>query len=142
MKKILIVVLAVVAVLVIWGISINNRLVSADEAVSSAWSQVENVCQRRLDLIPNLVSTVKGAANFEKSTFTEVVQARNQASALSIDQSKLSESDVAAYQTAHDNVGAALSRAISVTVEQYPQLTAVPNYVAYGYNNFSTGFWG
>lgn len=131
MKKIsksLIVVIAIVAVLVIWFISINNRLVSKDEAVSSAWSQVENVYQRRADLIPQLVNTVKGAANYEKSTLESVINARTQANAVKVDPSNLTEENVAAFQKAQDQLSDALAKSITLTVERYPELTATKGF--------------
>ncbi|MBR1517611.1 MAG: LemA family protein [Bacteroidales bacterium] len=127
MKKSLVILLGVIGVVVLlflWGVSVNNRLVTHDEAVSKAWSQVENVYQRRADLIPQLVNTVKGAANFEKSTFTEVVEARAKATSVNIDANNLSEQNVAAFQKAQDNLTSALGRALTVTVERYPELAA------------------
>lgn len=113
-----------VVLVVLWGISVNNRMVTQDEAVKKAWSQVENVYQRRNDLIPQLVNTVKGAANFERSTFTEVVEARAKATSVNIDANNLSEQNVAAFQKAQDNLSKALGQALTVTVERYPELTA------------------
>ena len=80
MKKATIFIIALVAIVglvILWGIGINNKLVNAEENVKEAWSQVENNYKRRMDLIPQLVSTVQGAANFEKSTFAEVTEARS-----------------------------------------------------------------
>ncbi len=127
MKKGTITIVAIIGIILIcilWGISINNKIITKEEAVNEAWSQVENVYQRRMDLIPNLVNTVQGAANFERSTFTEVVEARSKANAAKIDASELTEENIANFQKAQDNLGAALSRAINITVEAYPQLTA------------------
>ena len=127
MKKTLVIVIGIIAVIAaifLWGVSVNNRLVTYDESVAKAWSQVENVYQRRADLIPQLVNTVKGAANFEKSTFTEVVEARAKATSVNIDANNLSEQNVAAFQKAQDNLTSALGRALTVTVERYPELTA------------------
>lgn len=127
MKKSMIVILGIVGavvLVVLWGISVNNRMVTQDEAVKKAWSQVENVYQRRNDLIPQLVNTVKGAANFERSTFTEVVEARAKATSVNIDANNLSEQNVAAFQKAQDNLSKALGQALTVTVERYPELTA------------------
>lgn len=105
-----------------------NGLVTGDEGVQNAWAQVENVYQRRADLIPNLVKTVQGAANFEKSTLTDVIQARANATAVKIDPSKLTESNVAAYQKAQDGLSSALSR-LMVVVEKYPDLKANQNFL-------------
>lgn len=126
--KILIGIAAVVVILIFWGISVNNRLVSAEEAVSAAWSQVENVYQRRLDLIPNLVNTVKGAANYEKSTLEAVINARSKVGSLQIDANNLSEENVSAFQKAQDQLSSALSHAITLTVERYPELTATQSF--------------
>ncbi|MFZ4455275.1 MAG: LemA family protein [Bacteroidales bacterium] len=122
--------IVVAVVFVIMALSISgsyNGLVSSDEGVQNAWAQVENVYQRRADLIPNLVKTVQGAANFEKSTLTDVIQARANATSVKIDPSKLSESNVAAYQKAQDGLSSALSR-LMVVVEKYPELKATDSF--------------
>ena len=87
MKKssIIIVLLAALAVILLWGVSVNNRLVTEEENVQKAWSQVENVYRRRMDLIPQLVNTVKGAADFERKTLTEVINARANADKVTVD---------------------------------------------------------
>lgn len=118
-------------IFVIMGMSISssyNGLVSGDEGVQNAWAQVENVYQRRADLIPNLVKTVQGAANFEKSTLTDVVQARANATAVKIDPTKLTENNIAAYQKAQDGLSSALSK-LMVVVEKYPDLKANQNFL-------------
>lgn len=126
MKKtgIIVAILAVVAIIFLWGVNVNNRLVTSDENVQKAWAQVENVYKRRADLIPQLVATVQGAANFEKGTLTEVIQARAGIDNAKVDPTQLSEEQVAAYQKAQDNLGKALANTIKVTVERYPELTA------------------
>lgn len=128
MKKGLWIVLAIVAVLVIWGISANNKMITGEENVSQAWSQVENVYQRRMDLIPNLVNTVEGAANYEKGTLTEVIEARSKASSVQVNADQLTEENIAKFQKAQDNLGNALKHSISLTVERYPELTATQNF--------------
>lgn len=129
MKKVsLLVVLGIVAVCVLFFISSYNGLVSKEESVSKAWSQVENVYQRRYDLIPNLVNTVKGAADYEKSTLEAVVNARAKVGSVQIDANNLTEENVAAFQTAQDQLSSALSRAITLTVERYPELTATQGF--------------
>jgi len=131
MSKGWIILIAVVAVFVIIGLSISgsyNKMVSADEGVTNAWAQVENVYQRRADLIPNLVKTVEGAANFEKSTLKEVIEARANATAVKIDPTKLNASNVAAFQKAQDGLSSALSR-LMVVVEKYPDLKANQNFL-------------
>ncbi len=99
-----------------------NRLVGLDESVDTAWSQVENVYQRRADLIPNLVETVRGARDFEQETFTQVAEARARAGQISFDQAPTPE-QLQQYQQAQGELGAALSRLL-VTVERYPELRA------------------
>lgn len=131
MKKSLIVIIVIAAVLgtgLLWGISINNRLVNAEENVSEAWSQVENNYKRRADLIPQLVNTVQGAANFEKSTLTEVIEARSKATSVQVDANDLSEANVAKFQKAQDALSSALSRSINVVIERYPDIKATKNF--------------
>lgn len=130
MKKtgIIIAIVAVVAIIFLWGVNVNNRLVTSDENVQKAWAQVENVYKRRADLIPQLVATVQGAANFEKGTLTEVIQARAGIDNAKVDPTQLSEEQVAAYQKAQDNLGKALANTIKVTVERYPELTATQGF--------------
>ncbi len=124
------IVLILVGVLVIGGMAAGayNRLNAADQAVSAGWAQVENVYQRRADLIPNLVETVKGAANFEKETLTQVIQARASATQVKLDANSIK--DPAAFQKfqqAQDQLGGALSRLL-VTIEKYPELKATQNF--------------
>ena len=120
-------ILAVLAILAVWFVKMYNGLVSKEEAVSSAWSQVENVYQRRMDLIPNLVNTVKGAADFEQSTLQEVVAARAAATQVKVDPSQLSEENIARFQQAQDALSSSLSRLL-VSVERYPDLKATQNF--------------
>jgi len=104
-----------------------NGLVNKQEAVKSAWSQVENVYQRRSDLIPNLVNTVKGAANFEKETLTAVIQARASATQVKIDPTNLTAESMQKFEKAQTGVSSALSRLL-VSVERYPELKANQNF--------------
>ena len=104
------IIVILVALLVMWVISLYNGLVQKDEAVASAWSQVENVYQRRADLIPNLVSTVKGAADFERTTLQEVVEARASATQVKLSADELTEANVAKFQAAQDALSASLGR--------------------------------
>jgi LemA protein len=132
MKKGLIILVAVVAVFAIfifWGIGKYNGFVSQEEGVKAQWSNVENVYQRRADLIPNLVATVKGYATHEEKTLTEVIEARAKATSVTIDPTKLNESNIAAFQKAQDGLSGALSR-LMVSVEQYPNLKANENFLA------------
>jgi len=130
MKKtgIIVVIVAVIAIIALWGISVNNRLVTADENVQQAWAQVENVYKRRMDLVPQLVATVQGAADFEKSTLTEVTNARAGVENTKVDPSQLSEEQIKAYQQAQDKLGKAMANTIKVTVERYPELTATQGF--------------
>jgi LemA protein len=105
-----------------------NKMVSLEEAVTSQWAQVENSYQRRADLIPNLVNTVKGYANFEKSTLTEVVEARSKATSVNIDPTKLNAESLKKFQAAQDGLSGALSRLL-VVVEKYPDLKANQNFL-------------
>ena len=130
MKKssIIVIILAIAAVLLLWGVSVNNGLVNEEENVQKAWSQVENVYKRRMDLIPQLVKTVQGAANYEKSVLTEVTNARANANKVTVDPSNLSEENIAAFQKAQDQLSKALANTITVTVERYPELTATAGF--------------
>src|SRR5512140_639642 len=118
MKRTGIIVVIVIVVLVFWGfswgISTGNKMVTMDEGVASAWSQVENVYQRRSDLIPNLVSTVKGYADFEKSTLTAVIEARAKATSVNINPKNLDEASLQKFQSAQDGLSSALSRLMVV----------------------------
>ncbi len=100
-----------------------NKMVQLDEAVTSQWAQVENVYQRRLDLIPNLVQTVKGYAAHEETTLTAVVEARSKATSTTIDASKLDAATLSQFQESQSALSSALSR-LMVVVEQYPDLKA------------------
>ncbi|MCQ2297264.1 MAG: LemA family protein [Bacteroidales bacterium] len=122
----LLAILGAVALVVLWGISKRNSLVGQEEMVENAWSDVENVYQRRMDLIPNLVNTVQGAANFEKNTLTGVVEARSRVVNISADE--LTEENVAKFQKSQDDLTAALNKSISLTVEAYPELTATKGF--------------
>ncbi|HEX2934195.1 MAG TPA: LemA family protein [Bacteroidales bacterium] len=117
------IIIGAIVLLIIISISPYNKLVGLEEQVNSAWSQVENVYQRRLDLIPNLVNTVKGEANFEKNTLTEVINARAKATQVTIDPTNMTEQNLQQFQQAQGQVSSALSRLL-VSVEQYPQLRA------------------
>lgn len=127
MKRTGLVALVVIIVLIFaffqWGVSVNNKMVEMDEHVSSQWSQVENVYQRRADLIPNLVNTVKGYAAHENQTLTEVVEARAKATSVNIDPTKLTPEAIQQFQQAQSGLSSALGR-LMVVVEKYPDLKA------------------
>ena len=128
MEKGLIIILALVAVLVIWGVGVYNGLVSKQEGVETAVGNVQTAYQKRADLIPNLVATVKNYAEYEAGTLTAVVEARAKATATTLDASNLTEENLKAFQAAQDQMSSALSRLL-VTVEQYPDLKANQNYL-------------
>lgn len=125
----IITVIAVIAILVIYSISSYNSLVSQDESVSTAWSNVENQYQRRADLIPNLVNTVKGYAAHEKETLDAVVSARSKATQATISIDNLTPEKLQAYQKAQGEISAALGRLLAIT-ENYPDLKANENFQA------------
>lgn len=127
MKKSTIILIAVIAIVAIWGVSAYNGLVKMDESVNTAWSNVENQYQRRADLIPNLVNTVKGYAAHEKETFQAVTEARSKATQMSINADELTPEKMLEYQKAQGEVGAALSRLLAIT-EAYPDLKANENF--------------
>jgi len=132
MKKNVLVIIIIVAVIVIVGLwvkSAYNGFVEKDEAVSTAWSQVENVYQRRSDLIPNLVATVKGYAAHEAGTLEAVVNARARATQVTLDPTDLDPEDIAEYQKAQGELSGAIGRLL-VSVEQYPDLKANENFLA------------
>jgi len=124
---ILIVVVGVILLLVGWATGINNNLVTKEEGVNTAWANVENVYQRRLDLIPNLVNTVKGVAKFEQQTLTAVIEARAKATSVQINPKNLDEGSLQKFQEAQNGVSSALGR-LMVVVEKYPELKATQNF--------------
>ncbi|MEY5068396.1 MAG: hypothetical protein RLZ47_258 [Bacteroidota bacterium] len=105
-----------------------NSMVTLDEQVQSQWAQVQNVYQRRADLVPNLVNTVKGAANFEQETLTKVIEARAKATSVTVDASKLSPENIQKFQAAQGELSQSLSRLL-VSVERYPELKANQNFL-------------
>lgn len=125
MKKYLIWI--ILGLLVIVGITSYNGLVSSRESVNKSWANVETQYQRRSDLIPNLVNTVKGAADFEKSTLEAVTEARSKATSIQIDPNNITPEKLAEFQAAQAQVSGALGRLLAVA-ENYPQLKAVQNF--------------
>jgi LemA protein len=122
-------VLLVLGGIFLWGTGVYNNLVGLDEGVKTAWSQVENTYQRRADLIPNLVKTVEGAADFERETLTEVIEARSRATQVQITPNELSNPEaLARFQQAQDGLSSALSRLL-VVIERYPELKANQNFI-------------
>lgn len=105
-----------------------NSMVALDEQVTSQWAQVENAYQRRADLIPNLVNTVKGYANFEKETLTQVIEARAKATSVQINPDQLNTASIQQFQAAQSGLSSALSK-LMVVVERYPELKANQNFL-------------
>ncbi len=118
----------VIAVLVLMAWSSYNGMVKLEEGVNAQWANVENVYQRRADLIPNLVNTVKGVADFEQETLTEVINARAKATGVTIDPSNLNSNSIQQFQQAQDGLSSALSK-LMVVVERYPELKATQNFL-------------
>ena len=131
MGKIVKTVLIIAGILIVLGAMLvkpYNNMVQKDEGCSRAWADVENAYQRRMDLIPNLVKTVQGAADYEKGTLTEVIEARAKATSVQVDPSNLTEESIAKFQAAQDQLSSALSR-LMVVVERYPELKANQNFL-------------
>lgn len=132
MKKGLVILLVVGAVFVglfFWFQGNYNNMVKMDEGVQAAWSQVENVYQRRADLIPNLVATVKGYAAHEQQTLEGVISARSKATQITVDSENLTPDELAKYQKAQGELGAALGKLLAIT-ENYPELKANENFLS------------
>jgi len=122
-------IIIIIFLIVSWATGKYNSFVGLNESVKSAWSQVENVYQRRADLVPNLVATVKGVANFEKETYTAVTEARAKVGQIKLTADQLSDpAAIQKFQQAQDGLGSALSRLLVVS-ENYPQLKANENFL-------------
>lgn len=117
-----------ILLLIFWTFGSYNGIVSKEENVSNAWSNVESQYQRRADLIPNLVNTVKGYADFEQETLTRVIEARSDATSVKVDPTNLTPEKLQQFQQAQDGLGSALSRLL-VVVERYPDLKANQNFL-------------
>ena len=128
MKKSTIIILAFVAVVVVWAIGGYNGLVSSEERVSESWANVETAYQRRADLIPNLVNTVKGYASHEQATLQAVTDARTRATSINIDPATATQQEVEEWMAAQQEVGSALGRLIAIS-ESYPDLKANQNFL-------------
>ena len=127
-NKGLIITIVVIVLVALWGISSYNGLVSMDENVSNQWANVETQYQRRSDLIPNLVNTVKGYAKHESQTLEAVMAARSQATQVKIDPSNCTPQQLAAYQKAQGDGTTALGKLLAIT-ENYPDLKANQNFL-------------
>ena len=127
MNKTVWIVLGVIALVIFWGVGSRNSMATSDQDVKAKWANVQSAYQRRADLIPNLVKTVQGVANFEKSTLTAVIEARASATQMKLDSKDLSPENLQKYQAAQSSLGGALSR-LMVVAENYPQLKATENF--------------
>lgn len=121
------IVLGAIALVIFWGVGSRNSMATSDQDVKAKWANVQSAYQRRADLIPNLVKTVQGVANFEKSTLTAVIEARASATQMKLDSKDLSPANLQKYQAAQSSLGGALSR-LMVVAENYPQLKATENF--------------
>lgn len=120
-------VLLVIIGFISWGVKAYNGMVTMQEGVTSQWGNVQTQYQRRADLIPNFVNTVKGAANFEQETITKVIEARAKATQVTIDPTKMTAENMKQFQAVQGELSSSLSRLMAV-VEQYPDLKATQNY--------------
>ncbi|WP_416444785.1 LemA family protein [Leeuwenhoekiella sp. A16] len=130
MKKFIIPIIIIVALIFIigsWFAGLNNTMVTLDEKATAQWGNVESAYQRRSDLIPNIVNTAKGYAEFEQETLTQVIEARAQATSVNVDPQNITPEQLAQFQQAQSGVSSALSRLL-VTVERYPELQANENF--------------
>lgn len=124
----LLIILGLVLILGVWGCSGYNSLVKEDENVKKSWNNVQTEYQKRLDLVDNLVATVKGAANFEQETLTKLVEARAKASSVQLNADQLTPENIQKFQDAQSELSGSLSRLL-VTVERYPELKATQNFL-------------
>lgn len=124
---ILIAIIGVIALIFLYAISAQRGFVAKDEAVKKAWADVQSSYQRRMDLIPNLQAIVEGAADFEKSTLVDVIEARAKATQVNVDVNDLSPENLQKFQAAQSELNTSLSRLL-VSIERYPQLSATQNF--------------
>lgn len=128
MKKKWTIIIAIVAIILIWGVSTYNKFVNTQENMTNAWGQVENVYQRRADLIPNLVAVVKDYSEFEQGTLIAVTEARAKATATTITANGMTESQLQGFENAQDELTNSLNR-LTVSIEDYPDLKANEQYL-------------
>lgn len=119
--------IGVIVIIGLWYINVKNGAIEVDQAVKKEWGNVETTYQRRNDLIGNLVNTVKGAADFEKSTLTAVIEARAKATSITVDPTNITPEQLSAFNSAQSGVSSSLSRLL-VSVERYPELKANQNF--------------
>ena len=124
----LLIILGLILILGVWGCSGYNSLVKQDENVKKTWNNVQAEYQKRYDLVDNLVNTVKGAANFEQTTLTQVVQARSKASSVQLNADQLTPENMQKFEQAQSELSSSLNRLL-VTVERYPELKATQNFL-------------
>ena len=129
MKKTWIIIVIIVGVILIWGIGTYNGFVKKQEAMTTAWGQVENVYQRRADLVPNLVALVKNYTEYEQGTLIAVTEARAKAAKTTVNTENFDETEFANFEAAQDELGNSLNRLL-VTVENYPDLKANEEYLS------------
>lgn len=127
-KFVVIAIIGILVLLAFWGIGSYNNLIELDVNTEQQWAQVETAYQRRADLIPNLVETVKGYADFERDVLTEVTEARARASSINVDADNLTPQAIEQFQQAQEGLSGALSRLL-VTIERYPDLKANQNFL-------------
>ncbi|WP_341661760.1 LemA family protein [Blattabacterium cuenoti] len=131
MKKSFLIVFSIIfiliSVIILWIANTYNHLVKLNENIKTQWGQVENVYQRRADLIPNLVNTVKGSSNFEKETLNQIIEARAKATSLSINTNDLNQNQINKYQKVQENLNHSVSRFLLI-VENYPNLRSTQNF--------------
>jgi LemA protein len=127
MKRSGLIILAIIAALVLWGVTTQRGLVGLDEGVKNSWNKVQSAYQQRSDLVGQLVNTVKGVANFEQKTLTDVIEARSKATSMNIKAEDLTPENMAKFQQAQEQLKGSLSRLL-VVAEQYPQLKATENF--------------
>ena len=127
MKKTGLIIVIIIGLILLRGWSIYNGLVKKQEAMNSAWSQVENVYQRRADLVPNLVAVVKNYAEYEQETLTAVTEARAKAAASTVNMENFDETDFSHFESVQKELGNSINRLL-VTIENYPDLKASENY--------------
>ena len=128
MKKAAIIIAIIVGVILLWGWSAYNGLVGKQEAMAKAWGQVENVYQRRADLIPNLVAVVKDYAEYEQGTILAVTEARAKAAATTVNTENFDENEMNAFDAAQEELGKSMNRLL-VSIENYPDLKTSENYL-------------
>lgn len=127
MKRSGLIILVILGVLVLWGVFTQRGLVGLDEGVKNSWNKVQSEYQQRSDLVGQLVNTVKGVANFEQKTLTDVIEARSKATSINLKAEDLTPENMAKFQAAQDQLKGSLSRLL-VVAEQYPQLKATENF--------------